>query len=470
MDNWIDLINYGIAVAGLMVVLMGLIMSIFSRYQEEWDRKFFIILFSFLIAYVSFDLLSQFSLTMLGEPAAMLSRIAVFGESFFSSLLMPMLTIFQLHCTGEDCRRSKLLAAVNVLWLIYFVLLVVTQFTTVIYVITPDNIYQRGPWYPVLLIVPVLMMLLNILGLWHRRSRLSKQQAQALAAYLLIPMGCMIVQMFSYGLLMIVIGSCIASFCMFIFILREQQDRYVAQQEENARQKASIMVLEMRPHYIYNTLTSIYSLCNQDPKRARQVIMDFTTYLRRNFTAIASEAPVPFSTELEHTRAYLAVEQAQYEDSLFVDYDTPHTTFRIPPLTLQPIVENAVKHGRDPYAGPFHISIRTRRTDSGSEIVVTDNGCGFAPADGNEPHIALKNIRQRLDLMCGGSLNISPGEEGGTVVTILSLTIQQKNVLLNRPHFNLFDAFLKAYLISPSILSKKFDILEHPLEGRLENR
>lgn len=72
--------------------------------------------------------------------------------------------------------------------------------------------------------------------------------------------------------------------------------------------------------------------------------------------------------------------------------------------------------------------------------------------------------------MCGGSLNISPGEEGGTVVTIIIPTIQQKNVLLNRPHFNLFDAFLKAYLISPSTLSKKFDILEHPLEGRLENR
>lgn len=139
--------------------------------------------------------------------------------------------------------------------------------------------------------------------------------------------------------------------------------------------------------------------------------MDFTTYVRRNFTAIASADPVPFSAELEHTRAYLAVEQAQYEDALFVDYDTPHTTFRLPPLTMQPIVENAVKHGRDPYAGSFHISIRTRKTDSGSEIVVTDNGCGFVPADGCEPHIALKNIRQRLELMCGGSLNISPARK-----------------------------------------------------------
>ena len=418
MDNWIDLANYGMTVAGLMVVLMGLIMSIFGRYQGEWNRRFFIVLFSFLIVYVGFDLLSQISLAMFGASAALFSRIAIFGESFFSSLLMPMLTIFLLHCAGEECRRNALLTAVGVLWSVYFMLLIVTQFTTAIYVITPDNVYRRGPWYPVILIVPILLMLLNTLGLLRRRAKLTGQQALALELYLLIPMGCMVVQMLSYGLLMIVIGSCVSAFCMFIFILREQRERFIAQKEENARQKASIMVMEMRPHFIYNTLTSIYSLCRQDPERARQVIMDFTTYLRRNFTAIASAEPVPFSAELEHTRAYLAVEQAQYEDALFVDYDTPHTMFRIPPLTMQPIVENAVKHGRDPYAGPFHISIRTRETDSGSEIVVADNGCGFVSANGDEPHIALNNIRQRLELMCGGSLNIASCDEGGTVVTI----------------------------------------------------
>ena len=90
----------------------------------------------------------------------------------------------------------------------------------------------------------------------------------------------------------------------------------------------------------------------------------------------------------------------------------------MPPLTLQPIVENAIEHGRDPYAGPFHISIRTRKTDSGSEVVVADNGRGFFPADDNEPHIALKNIQERLEIMCGGYLAITPNEGGGTVVTI----------------------------------------------------
>ena len=104
---------------------------------------------------------------------------------------------------------------------------------------------------------------------------------------------------------------------------------------------------------------------------------------------------------------------------LSVDYDTPFTHFRLPPLTLQPIVENAVKHGMDPCHRPLCISIRTRFTDSGAEIIVEDNGSGFDPSDESRPHIALDNIRQRLEMMCGGHMTITPREGGGTVVTIM---------------------------------------------------
>ena len=207
---------------------------------------------------------------------------------------------------------------------------------------------------------------------------------------------------------------------MFAIILHDQIESYVGQQREIAHQRASIMVLQMRPHFIYNAMMSIYYLCAKDPKKAQQVTLDFTTYLRKNFTAIASENNVPFADELEHTRAYLAVEQVQFEDSLRVEYDTPHKNFRVPPLTLQPIVENAIKHSMDPEYAPLRIIIRTRQTDSGSEIVVEDNGSGFTPdADNCEPHIALANIRQRLEMMCGGKLTICPREDGGTVVNVI---------------------------------------------------
>ena len=92
--------------------------------------------------------------------------------------------------------------------------------------------------------------------------------------------------------------------------------------------------------------------------------------------------------------------------------------FRVPPLTLQPIVENAVKHGLRASGDPIHISVVTRRTDSVSEITVEDDGPGLAPADDNEPHIALNNIRQRLEWMCNGELTIAAREGGGTLVKV----------------------------------------------------
>lgn len=71
-----------------------------------------------------------------------------------------------------------------------------------------------------------------------------------------------------------------------------------------------------------------------------------------------------------------------------------------------------------PYAGPFQTSSRTRKTDSGSVITVVDNGRGFDLTDDSEPRIALKNIQQRLEMMCGGSISITPRDGGGTVVSM----------------------------------------------------
>ena len=165
-------------------------------------------------------------------------------------------------------------------------------------------------------------------------------------------------------------------------------------------------------------MMSIYYLCGSDPERAQQVTLDFTDYLRQNFTAIAKEGTIPFTEELAHTRAYLAVEKARFEDNLFVELDTPCTVFQIPPLTLQPIVENAVKHGLSPELDPLYLSVRTREAENGCEIVVEDTGPGFAPSDDDEPHIALANIRDRLELMCRGTLTIRPRQTGGTRVTV----------------------------------------------------
>ena len=217
---------------------------------------------------------------------------------------------------------------------------------------------------------------------------------------------------------MIVLGTSLAALIMFIFLLMYQIELYVKQCEQVAAQKANIAVLQMRPHFIYNTLTSIYFLCKKDPEKAQQVTLDFSAYLRNNLSAMAKEGDIPFKDELEHTKAYLAVEKVRFEGHLYVEFDTPHINFRVPPLTLQPLVENAIKHGLSMELEPLYISVYTRKTDKGSEIRVEDTGIGFTAVDKTTPHIALANIRDRIEMYSGGTLTIEPRKQGGTVVTI----------------------------------------------------
>lgn len=400
----------------LLLVVLGLVFAAVLPGIDRWNKCFFIFLFFVLVLSVSVFLADIIIYT--NPDMAPAERIIAFFEFFLVSILMPLFTVFLLHACEENLKSSALFGIVLVLWIVFLVLLTVAQFTTSIYYVTPDNQYHTGPLFPLLLVPLTVILFFNLAGVFRRRKKISRRYFKASLIYLIPMLVALIIHMFLYAIVFFDIAFSLCAFSMFSIILSDQIERYVKQQREIAHQQARVMILQMRPHFIYNSMMSIYYLCALDPKKAQQVTLDFTTYLRKNFTAIASEDTIPFSDELEHTRAYLAVEQAQFEDSLFVDYDTPHIRFRVPPLTLQPIVENAVKHGMDLEAGPLHISIRTRETAEGNVIIVEDNGTGFDLDDDSGPHIALANIQQRLELMCRGKMSILSGDGGGTIVKV----------------------------------------------------
>ncbi len=403
-------------VAGMLVLLtmLGLWVAAVMPGLDRWSRSFFISFFSILMLCL---ILYFFDMLTYDKPELLtLQKLIVFLEYLLPPVLLPMLTVYLLRCCGEKYRSSALLHTELALGGLFIVLLVIAQFEEGFYAMQPKFTY--GPLHP-LLMAPVIAMLLIILeGTVRRRDRLSKKHFRALLVFLIPLTISMVVSAFVYIPLIADIGISILALTMFIIILSDEVEQSLRQEREIARQHASIMALQMRPHFIYNTMTSIYYLCDQDPAKAKQITLDFTTYLRRNFTALESDKLIPFTEELEHTRAYLAVEHAQFEDQLLVEYDTPHTAFRLPPLTLQPIVENAVKHGMDPEAEPLHITIRTRDTGAASEITVTDNGPGYEAADEEKPRVALKNIRRRLEMMCRGKMTINVPEGGGTRVTV----------------------------------------------------
>ncbi|MBR0266672.1 MAG: histidine kinase [Clostridia bacterium] len=199
-------------------------------------------------------------------------------------------------------------------------------------------------------------------------------------------------------------------------VLRERMLR--KKEEELHEERVRSMINQIQPHFIYNTLSSIYLLCRENPDQAARVVEDFSTYLQGNFTAIASAELTAFTNELQHTRAYLAVETVLYGDSLVVVYDTDYVAFRLPPLTLQPLVENAVKYGVAKGHTPGKIIITSRAVEGGAEVTVEDNGPGFTPAGDDAAHVGLQNVRERLAFMCGGTLEIGSRPGGGTVAWI----------------------------------------------------
>ena len=416
MSHWSEVFYFSIISAALLLSMVGLWFTAVMPGIDRWGKRFFLCFFTVLMV-CCFSGFIELILSHYPVPGAAIS-IVVFIELLSLSLPLPMLTAYMLHACGENTRSSRLFHAALGLLAVYFVVLASAPFNGVFSYATADNQDYRGPLYALLLLPLIAILLLNLWGAVRRRARMSHK---AFLSFVIaqVPMTvALLVMLFVDALPLFDISYVLSALAMYSFILSDQIEQDLRLQREIAHERASVLVLQMRPHFIYNTLMSIHSLCSLDPQMAQQITMDFTNYLRRNFNAVASDSTIPFSTELEHTRAYLAVEQARYDDMLVVDYDTPFTRFRLPPLTLQPIVENAVKHGMDLDSDPLCISIRTRYTDVGTEIIVEDNGIGFDPSGESEPHIALKNIRQRLEMMCGGTLELTSREAGGTRVTI----------------------------------------------------
>ena len=183
----------------------------------------------------------------------------------------------------------------------------------------------------------------------------------------------------------------------------------------------SLVLSQIQPHFLYNALTSIYRLCDVKPEAAKEAVSNFSKYLRGNLDSIKQTKMISFADELKHLQAYLSLEKIRYDDDLDIKYDIKATEFFIPPLTVQPLVENAVNHGIGDLPGGGLVTISTEEKRDYYEIRVSDNGVGFdpetVPEDGRS-HLGIMNVRSRLNIMCHGTLDIKSAPGDGTVAII----------------------------------------------------
>ena len=184
--------------------------------------------------------------------------------------------------------------------------------------------------------------------------------------------------------------------------------------------RVSTMMSQIRPHFIYNTLGSIEQLCNIDPPKAGELVHNFAKYLRGNFGELDNPKPILMSQEMEHVRHYISIENVRFPDMTF-SFEMKSDDFHIPALTVQPIVENAIKHGLMKLQKGGTIHVVSYETDTHYCVRVEDDGVGFDTSKllDEKKHIGIRNIRGRLKAMVNGTLEIESTEGVGTKVLIM---------------------------------------------------
>ena len=188
---------------------------------------------------------------------------------------------------------------------------------------------------------------------------------------------------------------------------------------ELAESRISTMMSQIRPHFIYNTLGSIEQLCKLDPPKAGDLVHNFAKYLRGNFGELDNPKPILMSQEMEHVHHYISIENVRFPDMTFT-FEMKSEDFHIPALTVQPIVENAIKHGLMKLPRGGTIRVVSYETDTDYCISVVDDGVGFDTSVlmDDRKHVGLRNIRERLKVMVNGKLEIESTAGVGTKVLV----------------------------------------------------
>ncbi len=357
------------------------------------------------------------------------STMAYFGVrlsnllAFCCGAVVPTVFLHYLICCFTEPRQipNSLLHISRITCAGWLVLYLVNLFIPFFYRIDAQNLYHREFLYPLRFLPFFLNVGFSLYLLFRYRKQMEKAIQITCLIYLVIPFPVFLVQMFVYGLNLVNFAGMTVTVIIFLFIQSQQANRILQQELELSERKNALMFSQIQPHFLYNTLTSIYQLCDTKPEAAKEAISHFSKYLRGNLDSLNQPKMISFAEELKHLQAYLSLEKMRYDDYLQIVYHIHAADFLIPALTVQPLVENAIKHGISDLPNGGCVTISTLETETEYEIHITDNGVGFTPgtlpADGRT-HIGITAVKRRLQIMCSGILEINSAPGQGTTAIV----------------------------------------------------
>ena len=298
--------------------------------------------------------------------------------------------VVSLTGPGPSTNAVYLLAYTGIL------LTFINQFTHFMYYIDATNEYHRTPWFVLSQGLGIAGTLFLGIHIFSYRKKLGRLRTLALFSYILLPFLALIIQSFYYGIPLLNSAISAALFLNLTVMLMHQRRRISEQAEELVASERNLI-------------------------EERERVNSFSDYLRGNMEALEHTALIPLSQEMKHVKSYLRLEEMRFQDELEVIYDVKALNFDVPALSVEPIVENAVKHGISQNENGGYVKISTDETEGGYEIRVEDNGAGFIVEDIGKDgrlHVGIANVRTRLESMVKGTLTIESEIGKGTRVTI----------------------------------------------------
>ncbi len=203
---------------------------------------------------------------------------------------------------------------------------------------------------------------------------------------------------------------------------KEREMKAVQLESQLTKARLQMLKIQLQPHFLFNTLHSISALMRRDVDSAERVLTQLSDLLRITLDS-AGEQEISLEKELEFIERYLQIEQTRFRDRLKVEYniDDDCLDASVPNMLLQPLVENAVRHGIAPHSRPGLIEISARREGTHLRLSVRDNGDGLPKDRPQRSGVGLPNTRERLTQLYGADqeMEIGNSPEGGLAVNVL---------------------------------------------------
>lgn len=420
--------NASLEIFSAVVILILFVTCLFQKVKKGNVFKWFLIL---LLLDILMLLVDAPIWILLSEPAVQ-KVPAVKILTFFSDSISCLMMVSYIFCLTEYVNKYKkttkaMAYIVSITCAIIIILCFVSMFNDMFIEYDSNGVDVAGRLtvlYKVMFIIP---QILSLVYLFANINYIGAGKTLMLALFCAIPLVASPLQIY-WEVTPVYIATTFSLILVYSLFINEQikksaeKDKELLQKEiELIESKNAIFLSQIQPHFLYNSLTSIYSLCESVPEKAKLAIVDFSKYLRANLDSLKQKNLISFNEELSHIKAYLRLEKLRYDDDLNIIYDIKVNNFFLPVLSIQPLVENAINHGICNTKQGGIIQIKTSENEDYYEIRVIDNGAGFNEnelLDPNRTHTGIDNVRSRLKNMCNGSLEIASIFGVGTTVIV----------------------------------------------------